>query len=247
MNEQSPLAGRDAQLSLFQEEGTLPVPDWRGRTPPEMRADAPEGYRLDLSGEEPTYVIEDEATLTAKVDEELDDDIAELLDEDADVLDDDDSAGWSAPREWAPYCADTIGMTGKIRKPVHRLGALWISTGGWVGRGESRGMSVYRVVPAAEYRSPHPDLPLSYREHTALPDDHPFRYGYEGMLVTWQKKSQVLTDEHLVFGHPYVPHPQGHGYMPDPEWYPHDDDAVRSDRNPWRDDPVAWQPQRRLI
>ncbi|NJD66856.1 MAG: hypothetical protein FIB00_16730 [Chloroflexi bacterium] len=249
MNDRLPLAGRGAQMSLFQEDGALPVPGWPGRTPPEMRIDAPEGYRLDFSSEEPAYVIEDEAALTAEVDDELDND-AELLDEDEEAPDEDasdDSDGWSAPREWAPYCADTIGMTGKIRKPVHRLGALWISTGGWVGRGESRGMSVYRVVPAADYRSPHPDLPLSYREHSTLPDNHPFRYGYEGMLVTWQKKPHVLTDEHLVFSHPYVPHRQGRGYIPDPEWFPHDEDAVRSERNPWRDDPNAWQPRRRLI
>ncbi|MCA9830244.1 MAG: hypothetical protein KC495_07230 [Dehalococcoidia bacterium] len=249
MNDRPPLASRGAQLSLFQEEeGTLPVPGWRGRTPPEMRADVPEGYRLDLSGEAPRFVRTDGNSEHAH---ELDDD-AELLDDEAGVPDEDDgddSNGWSAPREWAPYCADTIAMKGTVRKPASRLGALWICTGG-VGRAtdrETRGISVYRVVPAEQYRSPHPDLPLSYREHHTLPDDHPFRYGYEGVLVSWQKQPHVLTDEHVVFGHPYIPHPEGHGYIPDPDWYPQDDDAVRSDRNPWRDDPDAWQPPRRLI
>jgi hypothetical protein len=102
-------------------------------------------------------------------------------------------------------------------------------------------------VSLAEYVSPHPELPLSYREHNALPSDHPFRWGYEGMLVTWQRKPHVLTDEHAVFSHPYIPDPGGHGYLPDPDWYPHDEDAIRTERNPWRDDPNAWQPARRLM
>jgi hypothetical protein len=245
MNDRPPLAGRGAQLLLFQEEVALPVPDWRGRTPPEMRADAPEGYSLDLSGDEPRYVLADGNSEPAH---ELDDDF-ELLDDAAGVPDEDDgddTDGWSAPREWAPYCADTIAMKGTVRKPTNRLGALWICTGGG-GRATDRTMSVYRVVPLADYRSPHPDLPLSYQEHNALSSDHPYRYGYEGMLVSWQKKPHVLTDEHVVFGHPYVPHPEGRGYIPDPDWHPHDDDAVRSDRNPWRDDSDAWQPNRRLI
>lgn len=67
------------------------------------------------------------------------------------------------------------------------------------------------------------------------------------MLVTWQRKPHVLTDEHAVFSHPYIPDPGGHGYLPDPDWYPNENDATRTDRNPWRDDPNAWQPARRLL
>lgn len=237
------------QLALFQEEGTQPVPGWRGRTPPEMQADAPEGYRLDLSGEEPLFVVDDaNSPCTGGPDDECDDDDA-FTDEGVDGYEGDEVEGWFAPREWAPYCADTIGMKGTIRRPTSRLGALWICTGGVRSAldRDKRGLSVYRIVPLNEYRSPHPDLPLPYRKHTALPDDHPFRYGYEGMLVTWQKKAHVLTDEHLVFGHPFVPQPKGHGYIPDPEWFPQDEDAIRSERNLWRDDPNAWQPRRRLI
>jgi hypothetical protein len=216
-----------------------------------MRADAPQGYRLDLSGDEPLYVLEeDDAPLPAEVGDELFDEDADLEGGDADCLDgDDDAQGWSAPREWAPYCADTIAMKGTIRKPESRLGALWVCTGG-SGRAidrDKRRMSVYRVVPLDAYRGPHPGLPLSYGEHTAIPHDHPFRWGYEGMLVTWQKKPHVLTDEHMVFSHPYIPNPDGHGYLHDPDWQPHDEDAIRSDRNPWRGDPDAWQPTRRLI
>ncbi|MCC6387417.1 MAG: hypothetical protein IT302_08550 [Dehalococcoidia bacterium] len=245
------------QLSLFHEERTLPVPGWRGRTPPEMRADAPEGYRLDISRDEPAYILDDDQ-LRPERDECLDegfkteDGLEGEFDGDIEPDGDDEVSADQeryTPREWALYCADTIGMTGKIRRPAGRLGALWVCIGGG-GRAidrDKRTMTVYRVVPLIEYRSPHPDLPLSYREHTALPDDHPFRYGYEGMLVTWQKKPHVLTDEHKVYHHPYIPDPDGHGYTPDPEWFPHDEDAVRSDRNPWREDPDAWQPQRRLI
>lgn len=253
MNDHTHPAGHGGQLSLFQEEGTLPVPGWRGRTPPEMQAETPDGYRLDLTGEEPLYIVDPDRPVPASdEDDEFDDEADGLPHHDTETLDEDDdhdSEGWSAPREWAPYCADTIAMQGTIRKPASRLGALWICSG-WSGRAidrDVRGMSVYRVVPLDEYRSPHPDLPLTYREHNTLPNDHPFRYGYEGMLVTWQKKPHVLTDEHMVFHHPYVPHPEGHGYIPDPEWFPNEEDAVRSDRNPWRDDPNAWQPQRRLI
>lgn len=253
MNDRTLRASHDGQLSLFQEEGTLPVPDWRGRTSPEMRSDAPEGYRLDLSGNEPLYVADDDhSTIGHETEEEYDDESGALPADDVGSLDEedeDDGEGWSAPREWAPYCGDTIGMTGTIRRPANRLGALWISTGGG-GRAidrDERNTNVFRVVPLAEYRSPHPDLPLHYREHFALPEDHPFRYGYEGVIVTWQKKPHVLTDEHMVFRHPYVPHPHGRGYIPDPEWFPNDEDAVRSDRNPWRDDPGAWQPIRRLL
>ncbi|MGE3073949.1 MAG: hypothetical protein AB7N24_11875 [Dehalococcoidia bacterium] len=255
MNEHGSSASLGGQLSLFQEEGTLPVPGWRGKTPPEMRAQAPDGYRLDLSGDEPLYVLdEDDAPLPAEAGGELLDEDTDLEGGDADGLDGDDDAADDtqqvcAPREWAPYCADTIAMKGTLRKPASRLGALWVCTGG-SGRAidrDKRGMSVYRVVPMEAYRGPHPGLPLSYREHTALPNDHPFRWGYEGMLVTWQKKPHVLTDEHVVFSHPYIPNPDGHGYVPDPDWHPRDEDAVRSDRNPWREDPDAWQPTRRLI
>lgn len=255
LNSQSRRASLDGQLSLFQDEGTLPVPGWHGKTPPEMRAAAPVGYRLDLSADEPLYVLDEhDAPLPAEEGDEPFDEDTEPEAGDTDGPDEDDDAvhdtqQWSAPREWAPYCADTIAMKGTIRKPASRLGALWVCTGG-SGRAvdrDVRGTSVYRVVPLDAYCSPHPDLPLSYREHNALPDEHPCRWGYEGMLVTWQKKSHVLTDEHMVFGHPYIPNPQGHGFMPDPDWHPHDEDAVRSERNPWRDDAHAWQPTRRLI
>lgn len=254
MDDYGPRAGVGGQLSLFQDGGTLPVPGWRGSTPPEMRAQAPDGYRLDLSGDEPLYVLDvDNARLAAEDGDELIDEDTDLESGDADSPDEDDDVSTDleryVAREWAPYCADTIARTGTIRKPANRMGALWVCSGGG-GRAidrDARGMSVYRVVPVDAYRSPHPGLPLSYREHTALPNDHPFRWGYEGMLVTWQKKPHVLTDEHLVFSHPYIPNPDGHGYVPDPDWHPHDEDAVRSERNPWRDDPRAWQPIRRLI
>lgn len=254
LDNQSPRPNLGGQLSLFQNEGTLPVPGWRGKTPPEMRAQAPDGYRLDLSGDEPLYVLDEDVPLPAEEGDELFDEDTDLEGGDADGLDEDDDAvddaqRFCAPREWAPYCADTIAMKGTIRKPASRLGALWVCTGG-SGRAierDKRGMSVYRVVPLDAYRRPHPGLPLSYREHTALPNDYPFRWGYEGMLVTWQTRPHVLTDEHMVFGHPYIPNPDGHGFVPDPDWHPHDEDAIRSDRNPWREDPNAWQPARRLI
>ncbi len=258
MSDHGSRASLGSQLSLFQDEGILrtegPVPGWRGKTPPETRADAPAGYRLDLSGDEPLYVLgdEDRPIPPEGVDDLFDED-TELEGGDIDGPEEDDDTvdvnQWSAPREWAPYCADAIAMKGTIRKPASRLGALWVCTGGSdraIDRDE-RGMSVYRVVPLDAYRAPHASLPLSYREHNALPNDHPFRWGYEGMLVTWQKKPHVLTDEHMVFSHPYIPDPDGHGYLPDPGWHPHDEDAIRSERNPWRDDPHAWQPTRRLI
>ena len=218
------------QLSLFANDTVLPIPGWRGMTPPEMADAAPDRYHLHLGGDEPVYETDGSANHGPDSDEA-----------EADAR--------FSPREWAPYCADTIALQGTIRKPANRLGALWVctgSTGRAAGSGE-RTAHVYRVVPLAEYASPHPDLPLSYREHNALPADHPFRWGYEGMLVTWQRKSHVLTDEHAVFSHPYIPDPDGHGYLPDPDWYPHDHDAIRTDRNPWRDDPNAWQPARRLM
>jgi len=214
------------QLSLFASDTALPLPGWRAITPPDMADAAPDGYHLDLGGDEPVY----EANERANNDEA-----------EADAR--------FSPREWAPYCADTIALQGTIRKPVSRLGALWVCTGS-TGRAAASGKRtahVYRVVPLADYISPHPDLPLSYREHNALDSDHPFRWGYEGMLVTWQRKPHVLTDENAVFSHPYIPDPGGHGYLPDPDWYPTDNDATRTERNPWRDDPNAWQPARRLM
>lgn len=249
MNRQLPPTGFGGQLSLFAGADTLPVPEWPGRTPPEMRAGTPEGYRLDLTGDEPRYVL-DEANASFPMEDSFDEDFgSDEVDTDAADHDHDGDQGWTAPREWAPYCADTIAMKGTIRKPASRLGALWICTGGSsrATDRDERTTSVYRVVPLDAYRRPHPVLPLSYREHTALPNDHPFRWGYEGILVTWQKKPHVLTDEHMVFSHPYIPNPDGHGYLPDPDWHPHDEDAVRSERNPWRRDPHAWQPTRRLI
>lgn len=222
------------QLSLFASEGALPVPGWRGKTPPEMADAAPDGYHLNLDGEEPVY-------------EPFDGD-RESTDEEADEGLTADQRRYT-PREWAPYCADTIALKGTIRKPAARLGALWVCTGS-SGRASDRGQrnaSVYRLVPLTDYVSPHPDLPLGYREHAALPAEHPFRWGYEGMLVAWQRKPHVLTDEHAVFSHPYIPDPEGHGYLPDPDWYPGDEDAARTERNAWRNDPTAWQPTRRLI
>jgi len=219
------------QLSLFANETALPIPGWHGMTPPEMADAAPDGYHLDLDGDEPVYEADEPAGRAPESEE------------------DGEAALRCSPREWAPYCADTIALQGTIRKPASRLGALWVCTGS-TGRAASSGertAHVYRVVPLAEYASPHPDLPLSYREHNALPADHPFRWGYEGMLVTWQRKPHVLTDEHAVFSHPYIPDPGGHGYRPDPDWYPHDEDATRTERNPWRDDPNPWQPARRLL
>jgi hypothetical protein len=246
VNDHGRNAGPGGQLPLFGGEGTGPGHGGRSTTSPEMKAGAPTDYRLDPSGESLCVLDEDDAPLPIGKGDEFEGGDWDSPDEhDADS----DTYQWSAPREWAPYCADTIAMKGTIRKPANRLGALWVCTGGG-GRAidrDVRGMSVYRVVPLDAYRSPHPGLPLSYREHTALPDDHPFRWGYEGMLVTWQKNPHVLTDEHLVFSHPYIPNPNGHGYVPDPDWCPRDEDAVRSDRNPWRDEPDAWQPTRRLI
>jgi hypothetical protein len=218
------------QLSLFATDTALPIPGWRGMTPPEMADATPDGYHLDLDGDEPVYEADDQANHGADSDEA-------------------EADGRFSAREWAPYCADTIALQGTIRKPASRLGARWVCTGS-TGRAAASGertAHVYRVVTLTEYVSPHPDLPLSYREHNALPADHPFRWGYEGMLVTWQRRPHVLTDEHAVFSHPYIPDPDGHGYRPDPDWYPHDDDAIRTDRNPWRDDPNAWQPARRLM
>ncbi len=221
------------QLSLFANDAALRIAGWRGMTPPEMADAAPDGYHLDLDGDEPVY----EADEPSECDSDFDEDGGEA------------DTRFSSPREWAPYCADTIALQGTIRKPASRLGALWVSTGS-TGRASASGertAHVYRVVPLADYVSPHPDLPLSYREHNALASDHPFRWGYEGMLVTRQRKPHVLTDEHAVFSHPYVPDPRGHGYLPDPDWYPNDNDAIRTERNPWRDDPNAWRPARRLM
>lgn len=220
------------QLSLFASDTARPIPGWRGMTPPEMADAAPDGYHLDLEGDEPVYEADDPANQSPDSDE----DGAET------------DARFS-PREWAPYCADTVALQETIRKPASRLGAFWVCTGssGRTAASGERTAHVYRVVPRADYLSPHPDLPLRYREHSALPADHPYRWGYEGMLVTWQRKPHVLTDEHAVFSHPYIPDPGGRGYLPDPDWYPHDEDAMRTERNPWRDDPKAWQPTRRLL
>lgn len=97
-------ASLDGQLSLFQDEGALPIPSWRGKTPPEMRADAPEGYRLDLSGEEPLYVLDEhDAPLPAEEGDEPFDDDAEPEADDTDGPNEDDDAvddtqQWSAPR-----------------------------------------------------------------------------------------------------------------------------------------------------
>lgn len=141
------------QLSLFANETALPIPGWRGMTPPEMSEAAPDGYHLHLGGEEPVYEVDEPAECDSDFDEQGDGAEARF-----------------SPREWAPYCADTIALQSTIRKPASRLGALWVCTGS-TGRAASSGertAHVYRVVPLAEYLSPHPDLPLSYREHNTL-------------------------------------------------------------------------------
>ncbi|MGE5595534.1 MAG: hypothetical protein ACM3S1_05805, partial [Hyphomicrobiales bacterium] len=133
------------QLSLFANDAALPIPGWRGMTPPEMADAAPDGYHLDLGSDEPVYKTDEPA------------DCAPDCGEDGGEAD----VGFS-PREWASYCADTIALQGTIRKPVSRLGALWVCTGS-TGRASDRGertAHVYRIVPLAEYVSPHPDLPL---------------------------------------------------------------------------------------
>lgn len=47
-------------------------------------------------------------------------------------------------REWAPYCADTIALTRTIRRPVSRMGSLWVQVGGSGIPGE-RTLKAYRV------------------------------------------------------------------------------------------------------
>ncbi|HMS73061.1 MAG TPA: hypothetical protein PKB03_08500 [Baekduia sp.] len=255
MNDHGPRVGLGGQLSLFQHAGTLPVSGWRGKTPPELRADAPAGYRLDLSGDEPLYVLDDEERpIPPEGGDELFDEDTEPKAGDTDGPDEDDDAvddnqQWSAPREWAPYCADTIAMKGTIRKPASRLGALWVCTGG-SGRAvdrDVRGTSVYRVVPLDAYCGPHPDLPLSNREHNALPDEHPCRWGTRGCSSPGRTRRTCSQTSTWSSATRTSPNPDGHGYLPDPDWHPHDEDAVRSERNPWRHDPHAWQPTRRLI
>lgn len=137
-------------------------------------------------------------------------------------------------REWAPYAAQHIAEHGTIPRPAERRGARWVLCGGFTGGPHVRTVRselVYRVVPLAEYQSPDPRLPLPYQRHCHLPDTHPYRYGYEGMIVTHGGAQFVLTDEHATFGHPYIANPAG-GFRPDPDWTPKDEDAVRTERSP---------------
>jgi hypothetical protein len=218
------------QLSLFANETALPIPGWRGMTPPEMADAAPDGYHLDLDGDEPVYEADGLANNGADSDEA-----------EADAR--------FRPREWAPYCADTIALQGSIRKPASRLGALWVCTGS-TGRAAASGertAHVYRVVPLAEYVSPHLRLTAVLSRAQRPPRGPPVSLGLRRHARALAAQTHVLTDEHAVFSHPYIPDPGGHGYLPDPNWYPHDEDAIRTDRNPWREYPNAWQPARRLM
>ncbi len=129
------------QLSLFANDSALPIAGWRGMTPPEMADAAPDGYHLDLDGDEPVYEADEPTECGPDRDEG---------DAEADVR--------FSPREWAPYCADTIALQGTIRKPASRLGAPWVctgSTGRAAGSGE-RTAHVYCVVPLADYVSRTP-------------------------------------------------------------------------------------------
>ena len=49
------------ELSLFTNDTALPIPGWRGMTPPEMADAAPDGYQLDLGGDEPVYQADEQA------------------------------------------------------------------------------------------------------------------------------------------------------------------------------------------
>lgn len=114
-------------------------------------------------------------------------------------------------KSFAPYCGDTIGANASIRPPTEYGGHLWIcvSSGPYPYNEQfPRSDTVYRVVPLDQYVSPHPDLPLPHKKHVALSNDHPFRYSYEGVIVTLKRQQYVLTDEHLVPSHPYGPDPE---------------------------------------
>jgi len=123
--------------------------------------------------------------------------------------------------EFAPYIGDTkwygthsyenprIWAKVKIKAPVFRHGAYWVSTGSALSELTKKqnwetGYDVYRVISLRDYRSPHPDLPLFYPEHVALPDDHPFRFGYEGIKCIANDRPVVLCDHHVVMGRPSV-------------------------------------------
>lgn len=101
-------------------------------------------------------------------------------------------------------------MEGQIIRPVEYQGHLWISVGTAFGKhsqAKYQSEKIYRVVRRSDYIPPHPDLPLSYKEHTSLPEDHPFRWGYEGMIVKWDKGEYVLTDEHFIPHQPWEINP----------------------------------------
>lgn len=107
--------------------------------------------------------------------------------------------------QFAPYAADKI-IDGKIVRPREYKGHLWISTGNHAKHSSGlSASSIYRIIPFEEYKSPMPELPIEYKNHTGLPDDHPARYTYEGMITALQGKRVVLTDEHTFPDHPWGP------------------------------------------
>ncbi len=182
VNDHGPRAGPTAKAFLaLQHRGTLPVSGWRGDATGDA-ADAPHGYRLDLSVTNrvslttrsvPSHLEgEDEASMRTHTEPEGgDNDGAE---EDDDAVN--GSSRWSAPRE-----ARSFTQTRSPRKapsgslPAARASgspAAVVAT----TRGQ-RGMSAYRPgVPPRRLNSlPAPRPAAQLPEHTALPHDHPFR------------------------------------------------------------------------
>lgn len=93
--------------------------------------------------------------------------------------------------------ADKI-MTGQVRQPFQFESRWWIGTSGYGGGSKVTGwtsVQAHELVPVADYAGPT----YTYGQHNALPDDHPDRWNYNGMLVTYKGAMHVLVGPQRAF------------------------------------------------
>jgi DNA adenine methylase len=89
-------------------------------------------------------------------------------------------------------------INGKVAKPFQFNQKWYVGTGACGGGSKVKGweyVDAYQIVGVADYSG----KTYTYGQHISLPDDHPDRPGYNGLLVMWKGSMHVLVGPKLTF------------------------------------------------
>jgi DNA adenine methylase len=87
---------------------------------------------------------------------------------------------------------------GKVAKPFQFNQKWYVGTGACGGGSKVKGweyVDAYEIVAIANYSGET----YTYGQHISLPDDHPDRFSYNGLLVNWNRSMHVLVGPELKF------------------------------------------------